>query len=106
PRREQAEDRYRAPGPEPPARAHELHHPEDRAEDRGPQSGGQGEAFHAVEQEAAESLAIEAVLLLDHERRVEGERQAEEHGQQAEGAVEDEADADLRRARGEPPREG
>ena len=98
PGREEAEGGGDAPGPQPPRRAHPLHEPEDRGEDGAAEEGGEGGALQPVEEEAADGLAVEPVLLLDAEGRVEVEGQLEERREEAEHREEGEAGGDRSRA--------
>ncbi len=95
---EQVEAGDERPGPEPPAAAEAGHHEEERREQRSPEQGGEGEALQAVEEEAAERLAVEAVFLLDVKRRVELDRQREDGARETEQAEEGESARDRAEA--------
>ena len=91
PGREKAEGARDHPCPEPPRRARLLHDREDGGRDGRAEGGPEGQSFQEVQGEATQGLAVEAVLLFDDERAVEGERQLEQGAQQTQDGKEEEA---------------
>src|SRR5262249_14689307 len=95
---EEAHAAGRPPRPHPPPRARPPHYPQHGGAERPAEDGREQEALHEVEDEAAGSLAVEAVPGLHAERRVERKRKVEEHPEQAEDGEEREAGGDRAEA--------